>query len=193
MSGALNAQIITLAQAQSWLQLDGTESEDVVDAAVQAATDAVIDWLQWDPRLLGRVEQLDGTCGYELPVNYAPITAVSAINLINPAPCPPCPMDMTTVSWDPVRPLIFSSCGFPGGIANVQVYYTAGYAQLPSPITQGVLYTISAMIAGSGVDFNATGEAFAGVIAQNWQPGGPATVPLAAQTLLRRYRIKWMV
>ena len=182
--------ILSLSQVEGWLNLEGDEVPDIVDAAVQAASDAVIDWLCWDPRINPYTELLDGNGATTLPVSYAPITAVTAVASVYPG-CPPVPFDLTQVSWHPTHALIYSSAGFGSGDANIQVSYTAGLATLPNSILQGVRYTIKSMLDGSGVDFSATGESYAGVLTQNWQPGGPATVPIAAQTLMRRYQRKF--
>ncbi len=191
MSESPLGNLLNLNDVQGWLALDGTENTYWISAAVDAASDAVLDWLQWDPRSQTVTDLYDGTGGNSLPVLGYPITAVSAISYLYPG-CAPQADPMTSISWSPKDPMIYNGCGFPYGTDNVQVTFTRGFATLPNSILQGVRYTIKSMIDGSGVDFNATGESYPGVIAQTWQPGGPATVPVAAQTLMRRFQRKFI-
>jgi hypothetical protein len=179
--------ILTQTDVSGWLNLDGTEDPDQVTAAIETATDAVIDELGWDPRQQVYTEIRDSVGSTTLVVGNQLITGVSAINLMYPGQ-PPVPFDIQGVTWDPKAPIIYNLCRFPRGRQLVQVIYTAGYPTLPNPILQATRYTIKAMLDGSGVDFNATGESYSGVLSQTFWQQGPATCPPSAVRLLRFYR-----
>jgi hypothetical protein len=180
--------IVTQDAATAWLDLDGSEPAEWVSNAVDAGNQAFLDWLGWDPRSFQVTETVSGTGGRSLILTRKKITAVTSVCWLLPGNPTPQPLDVTFISADPKVALITAPKPFVRGTNNFQVTYTAGYATLPSAITQGILYTIKAILDASGVDFNATGESFSGVLSQQFNAQGPGVVPPAAQTISQRYK-----
>ncbi len=207
--------LVTLAQAQSFVQDSTSASEPWVQSCVDAASQAVIDYLGVDPTSQTRMEIISGAnTGFLYPRGSgkpAPITGVTSIS-INPALTvaaggwwgfgvdlnEPTIIDMTKVSFD--QDTIFLSNGqiFPRGKRNITVTYTSGYAlqstagipDLPNSITQAVLYTVKGFFTAMGKELNATSESYSGVMSQSFFAGGPGAVPPAAQMILRPYQVK---
>jgi hypothetical protein len=180
--------LLGIPDVQAWLNLDGTENEDALEAAVQGASDAVINALGWDPRIQTYTETVDAKGGNALKVRNGYISAVISINFLPGAGAPPAPMDMTLITWDDRAPVIYGAAGFYRGRRNYQVVYNSGFVGVPSPILLATRYTIKAMLDGAGADFNATGESYAGVLSRTWNAGGPAVVPPSALSLLVKYQ-----
>ena len=209
--------LATLAQAQAFVQ-DSTAASTVwVQAALDAASQAVIDYLGVDPSTQTRTEMISGA---NTPFLFprasgkgAPITAVTSIT-INPALNIPggcrgwwglgignptlCTVDITTASFD--GGFIYSLLGhkFPRGKRNITIVFTSGYAltpengvpNLPSSITQATLFATKAVFTALGKELNAANESYAGVLAQSFFSSGPGALPPAAKTYLAPYQTK---
>lgn len=210
------SDLATLAQAQAFVQDSTTASEAWVQTCLDAASQAVIDFLGVDPTTQTRTELLSGpntsflyprACG-----KPAPISGVTSIT-VNPALCTisggwwgmddlvpfqVITVDMTTVAFDDCMIYLKSGRKFPRGHRNITLVYTSGYAltetagltTMPSAITQAVLYTTKGFFTALGKELNATGESYSGVLSQAFFKDGAGALPPAAQALLGRYQVK---
>lgn len=169
---------LSVAEASAWLMSDPVD-DALLPLAIDAATQALIDVMNGDPRTNDYVEWRNGTGGYAQPLNRAPIQRVRKVLLNGVA------LDMTQITWDDY--IIYRAAGFPRAPRNLQVFYTAGYDDTPPPIRQACLYTLKAMWLARRVDQNATGESFAGVLSQSFWQTGAGTVPPSARDLVRNY------
>lgn len=205
--------LITLAQAQAFVQDSSSASQDWVQTCLDAASQAVIDFIGVDPSTQTRTERYSGAnTGFLFPKARglsAPISGVTSIT-INPAMTSPCGgwwagtantpfvVDMSNVSFDDDSIYFTNTYVFPRGKKNMTVTYTAGYAltataglqTLPSSISQAVLYTVKAFYTTLGKEMNASSESYSGVMSQSFAGGGPGGLPPGAQMMLARYQVK---
>jgi hypothetical protein len=182
--------IVTVDQAGAWMQLPNPEDDDLLEQAVIAGNAAFASWLGWDPRAMRTVELVDVTGGKSVRVHRKKITAVNALTFMPPG-CAPVPLNLNFVSWDPRVPLITNACGMPRSRNSLQCDYQAGYDTLPNDLIQCFLWTIKAHYDASGVDQNATGESFSGVLSQTFHAAGAGFVPPAAMSSGARYRLEY--
>ena len=182
MSGALDF-ILTVDAANA--AIGTTTLDDPTFAAiVGAANQAVMDYLNNDPRSQVWTETLNGNGDAVLALNHTPITGLTSIVIDQTYT-----VDITQVIVDRWS-LIWNNGCFNYGRKNIQVTYTAGWADgssQMSAIQLAVLMTVKAMVSAMDVDPNATGESFAGILSQNFWPTGPGAVPPAARGYLENY------
>jgi hypothetical protein len=205
--------LVTLAQAQAFVQDSTTASQAWVQACLDAASAAVIDYIGVDPSTQTRTELYSGNnTGFLYPKasgKSAPLSGVTSIT-INPAMTSPTGgwwagtnntpfvVDMSNVAFDDTSIYFTNTYIFPRGKKNITVVYTAGYAltatagllTLPSSISQAVLYTTKAFFTAMGKEMNASSESYSGVMAQSFSGGGPGGLPPAAAMLLKPYQKK---
>ncbi len=177
------ADFVTLDDLKAALGVVDTSLDTELSTAINASTDMILDFLNRDPRATDYVERVDGRGSCELLVNQYPITAVYSVAIDGQPPLTPDQIDYDDLFiWMiPRRP-------FPRGRKNVTVVYNAGLDPLPGTLQRAAIYTVRALLTSKKVDLNSTGESWAGVTSQTWNPGGPGVVPVAAQTLLRNYQ-----
>lgn len=170
--------MLSAAEAAVWLMSDPADAA-LLPLVIDAATQALIDMMNGDPRTTDYEEWRNGTGGASQPLNRAPVQRVRKVLLDG------VPLDMADITWDDC--ILYRKAGFPRGNRNLKVFYSAGYDDLPPPVRQACLYTVKAMWLARRVDQNATGESFAGVLSQSFWQTGPGTVPPAARDLCRNY------
>lgn len=177
--------LISADEAQAWLGAANPVDADTLALVVDAANQAVIDTLLWDPSSQDYAETYDGLGGAALVLRQAPVTAVASV-MLTPPGGPAVPLDPSAYVFDDNQ-VIWLQGRFARGPRNVRVAYTAGWDPLPSTIKQACFYVLKAMLVTPGLDANATGESYAGVSSASWQPQGPGAVPNQARALLARY------
>ena len=172
---------LTLADARRHLRLEEGEDEALLQDALDAATQACIDYMNRDLLSQSFTETLSGKGSDILPVNNFPVTAIASLAIDDVA------IDLTTLTFKDA--FIRRKTGvFPYGTWNVAVTYTAGRDEVPAPVKQAVRYTLKAMWDARGTDQNTTGEYYQGIMSGTFWPGGPGAVPPQAMTLLNDYR-----
>lgn len=208
--------LVTLAQAQAFLQDSTSENEVWVQSCVDAASQMVIDFLGCDPSTQDRTETISGANTPFLYPNAsgksAPITGITSITVI-PAlsefyggwteyaaqtPSQQSVIDLTTIGFDDRVISRTNGARFPRGQRNITLVYTSGYAltptsglaNMPAAITQAVLYTAKGIYTTLGKEMNATSENYSGVMSQAFANGGPGGLPPGAAMLLKPYQIK---
>lgn len=185
--------IIAINDAQAWVG-PSVDDAGVFEGCVNAANAAVIGFLCYDPESQLWAERLNGNWSSILPVNHAPITALTSVEqLLTPGNW--LTLDITQLDFDP-HSIISYGCRFARGVRNLRATYTAGY--LPTDpqwqaMQQAGYMTCSAMWSGRQVDQNATGENFSGVLSQQFWPTGPGAIPPQARSLLQPYKSYFQV
>jgi hypothetical protein len=176
------AEYVTLVQAKRWLNLTDELHDPDVQHLIPVASAAVDDYCGRRFGVHSYTELYDGHAGRLLPLRNVPVISVAS-----------CTVDDKEIEVRiiPEIGLVRSLGVFTRGLKNVAVTYDAGHAQIPEPVQQAVLYTLSALFTAPAHDQNLVGETVAGVFSGAYQPGGPGSVPLAAQNLLRHYRHLW--
>lgn len=198
--------LVTEAQALAWINDSSIMSGDpVFDATIDAASDAIMGVLGYNPVQQEYTDVASGWGSYDLPLKYRNITACSAIAVVSPPcigfgayglpPSPPTPMDPTQVTFGtfPQDMILRWTYGKwpkgPQGFKNIAYTVTAGWASLPPAIMTATLMTIKALWYGAMADQNATGEQYSGVMSQQFRAGGPGSVPPQARLILDRYTL----
>jgi hypothetical protein len=208
--------LTTLANAQAFLQDTTSASQAWVQSCLDAASQAIIDYLGHDPTTQTRTEIIGGSnTAYLYPRasgKNAPISGITSIS-INPAMCAPglnwlpwgiglpngitpIAVDITTLNFDDNCIFYTNGYTFPRGKKNLTVTFTSGYAltatngiqTMPNSIVQATLYTTSAFFTALGKEMNATSESYSGVLSQGFFPTGAGAIPPAAKMLLNPYR-----
>ncbi len=175
------ADFISLTELKSYIGVTDASEDIILGWMAIAAQEAIISYLNTDPRMIEVTEYLNGNFANRLSPNRTPISLVSSINIDG------CAINPTDFYWD--DHLVYLRWRyFPKGYRNVQVVYTAGFDQLPTPIKLATLMTAKAMWSGRLADQNATGESFAGVMSQQFWGTGPGSIPPQAANLLNPYR-----
>ncbi len=209
--------LVTLAQAQAFVQDSTSASQPWVQACLDAASQAVMDFIGCDPTTQTRTVTMSGANTNMLMPHASglasPISGVTSIT-VNPALsapgnqywglgiAPPTPtiINVAYVQFTDGEIFLANGQKFPRGNKNITLVYTSGYAltttaglqTLPNSIVQAVLYTTKAFFTAMGKELNATSESYSGVLSQGFGPNGPGALPMAAQQLLNRYQIKWV-
>lgn len=175
------AEYITAQEAMSFLDIAAEEDPDDLQDAIDAATDACIHFLGWDIASQEVTERHSGRNDKRLTVNRYPVTAIGAVSIDEAA------VDVTDFFFRD-NEIIRKSTVFPLGDYNVEITYTAGQATIPSSVKRAVLYTLKAMWDARGVDLNATGESYAGVLSNTFHADGAGSIPPAARSLLMTHK-----
>ena len=178
--------IVTVDAAGAWMQLPDPDSDILLEQAVIAGNAAAASFLGWDPRSMETIETVDSIGGNSIIVSRKKITAVNSVQVVIPG-CAPVVLNPTFITFDARVAVIRYVPRLPRGSQILRVDYVAGYATLPSDLVQGILWTIKAHYDASGVDQNATGESFSGVLSQTFHAAGAGYVPPAAQSVFSRY------
>ena len=167
----------SLTDCKTRLRITDTLSDDELRGIMAAATDALIDVMNRDPRVNDYADTLNGTGVDALPVRHYPIQAVASVTVAGTA------LDLDQFAWDDytVRRL---HGAFPRGFRNVVVAYTAGLDPTPRSLKEAYLITVKAMWMARAVNPNSTGESWAGVSSEAWYPTGAGAVPPAARSLV---------
>lgn len=184
--------LLTLDEANAWLGLeaDGGDTDAIVTAAIAAASDAIANYIGYDPNSRAYTQTLDGKDTKALYLRSYPITAVSSLVIsgatINPS--------LYAVTEE--RIVFKDGSLFPRGIQNITVAYTAGYTSMPELLKQAARYATKAVYAAKSVDPNVSSEAVPGVYSVSYAMGGmngrsgsvAGTLPMNAQLLLDPFR-----
>lgn len=181
------AELVSIADAKTWLNITDDNCDAILAIVVPNASDAVIEYLGYNPQSSTETEFYNGTGTDSIAVNRVPITEVDEVKVSG-----------LVVPYERIifgRAVIYRTDGVPfmRGRKNVEVTYTAGYQSLPGGIVQGVLLTVAAMYNSRTIDPNITGESVVGVYSAGFWPTGPGTIPPAARDLLSSYRTVWKV
>lgn len=180
----MDAPLITLSQAKSWLNITDTTSDQLVTDLARAATGAILRHLARDPRRQPYTETVSGLGGPVLPLGHYPIQSVTAVSLVSMGLTSPAQsLDLSTITWDD-NAIIWRGGRFPRDRRNVSVSYVAGIAPLPDEILQATRYTLQAMFSAQSVDQNATGESYVGLGTAQWWATGAGAIPPSALSLL---------
>jgi hypothetical protein len=199
------ASLVSTADALSYLGLADSGNDFVFNLVVNAASDAVLQALNGDPRSMQVTELHDGNGSNAMGMNRFPITAVASVQIntsdwLQNGDWPYDNSAQTTAYSIPIANLyasdyvIYWNAGkFPRGSKNIAFTYTAGYTTLPSQILMATMFTIKAMWNAVLVDPNATSESYAGVLSQGFWSTGPGSVPPQAINLLTPFMNKFKV
>jgi hypothetical protein len=176
------AVLVSTDDAKAFLKFrNGVDDEALFTVAYTAGTQAVIDFLEWDPNLQATTEIVDGYGAPSVALKRAPVTVVSAVKVSGAA------IALTGLVTQG-RMLLRRDGIFPLGKASVEVTYTAGYNPLPDPITLGTKMAIKALWTAPGFELNFASHSIAGVESASFIAGGPGSLPPGARALLQPYR-----
>ena len=178
------ADLLTLADAKSFLEVTDNSSDEQLLSVIQAASSACCDYLDRDPVYDNRTETYNGANRAMIVTNQYPIVTVTAVLIDGVA------LDMNQIVWDE-RIVHRKSSIFPLGVKNITISYGAGLDKSPGAMTQAAKYTLKAMLDAAGVNMNATGQSIAGVLSESFWPDGAGAVPPQAKALLNRYARKF--
>lgn len=144
---------VTLAEAKTYLRVDDTNSDDLINDLITAARMVAESWLR--RALISQSWQL--AYDYGIPncvwLPMGPVDSITSVVLVN--------RDTTTVTLDPAsywlsaaqNALMFDSMQI---AFQVQITYASGYGSnatdVPKPIKQGMLSHIGAMFDSRGED-----------------------------------------
>lgn len=169
---------VTLEEFKEWLdEPDGTYDNQM--RAAIAAAEAMVD------RFMGRsigakatTERVYGTGGGSVFPSRTPVSAVTS-----------CVVDGRAVDVGFTDISVFRRDGGSFGSRDeILLTYTAGEAAIPEDVKTATKITAQAIYSAADLDANMTGENAGGVMGGNFQPGGPGSIPRAAQTILSPYR-----
>lgn len=124
--------LTTVATLKAWLGTTSTTADDQLQRLVTAVSVGVAEFLRRDLHSQERTETYDGTGSDLLLLRQVPVTAVARV-LVDGQELPATSYRMTPLS------LVRLGGWWPTGWGNVQVTYTAGYADVPSDVEQAVL------------------------------------------------------
>jgi uncharacterized phiE125 gp8 family phage protein len=195
------ADLVTLADAKAWLNIDeGDDSKDsVIARSISAASLAVANYVGCDLSSASRNEVRDGDGRTIFYTKSWPITAVSSVNVDGVSIPASASIAHTGYSFDDMR-IVLRGWHFAPGRLNVVVSYTSGYATIPPQITQAVLLATAGMYHAQSVDPNVTSESVPGVYSASYAQGAAAgaqgsvagTLPVSAKAMLEPYRRMFM-
>ncbi len=178
----------SLADGKSFLGIDDTDSDALLQVMLGAATQAVVDYLCWDPNLHEATERYSGLGVCSMVVNRRDITAVSAITTEGYSGVP-VQVDLTKIYWS--ESIVYSRhLAFPRGRRNIVITYTAGLDPMPASIILAAKMTLKAMWSGKDFEQNATGSSVPGIESLSFFPNGPGAIPPQAISYLTRYRLE---
>jgi hypothetical protein len=197
--------LVTVAAAQLFLGDAEAADTGLLQSIVDAASNAVIDFLGWNPALQTVTEVLSGQGTPFLYPTQTPITAVNSVSLIagltgfgvsRSYPLgaglvglnAPIPINMEAISFDQKRIYTTTGMRFPFGEENILVNLTGGFATIPPAIAQATLIAVKGMFQAIDVDPNVSGEAYTGVLSRQFWPTGAGALPPAACSLLAPHR-----
>lgn len=178
---------VALETAKAWLGIADTSSDALLGVVIPSVTQAMLDYMDRDPRETTVTERHDGTNNDTLVVNQYPVSAVSAITVDDT------PLDATQlarVMFDG-RFIYWRGGFFPRGPKNISISLTGGIPAADTAalaaLQMAALHTLKAMWSARRMEQNATGESFSGVLSQSFWATGPGAVPPAAKTLMANY------
>lgn len=170
--------IVSLAEARAFCLETGSTNDADITAAIAAASDMVIDYLEYDPTNGASTEMLLGTGSTMLFPRRRPITGVNSCTLLSTGQVVTCTFDDQAV--------IRSDGAFAPG-ERISLDYTAGLTN-NSPKWESLVWatklTIQAVYYASAFDQNLTGEQMAGGVSGNFVPEGPGVLPRSARMIL---------
>lgn len=193
--------IISLAEAQVWLGDSSAETAAIVAGLIDAASEMVAEFLNWNPVSQTRTGYFNGHNTPSLMVPEKPVTAVTAAQII-PAltrdftrwgitpsaegSLQPTVLDPSLLTFDGRRIFFTNSQVFPLGNRNIMLTYTAGYdaTAMPRRFKQACQMTVAALWQAQKVDPNVSGESFSGVMSKQFLPTGAGNIPPAARSML---------
>lgn len=138
------ADLTTLPTLKSWLEIKGSEHDDLLIRLISAASGFIQTWLNRVIASASYTEYRDGHDGQHLIFANYPVTAVTAVSVDGvPIPASSGP----TVSgyvFSAIRISLRGIYCFDRGVQNVSLEYTAGYVSTPTELEQACIELISA-------------------------------------------------
>jgi hypothetical protein len=185
--------LLTLDEANAWLGLesDGGEKDALVTAAIQASSDAIANYIGYNPNSTTyTAETQDGQDTRAVYTLGYPIISVASVSIggsVIPASSYVVKKEFITLK---------DGAKFPAGTQNVSITYTAGYASIPGILKQACQYATKAVYSAQSVDPNVASESVPGVYSASYAmasaPGRSGsiagTLPMNAQLLLDPFR-----
>lgn len=169
---------IQLSDLKAWLGITEADDDNLLLAAIMAASGSIEDFCQRDFISAARTEIVYGNGSAYLYPRNTPIASVASVTM----------EDGTALAFQAEQSRIRLTARQSPDQAPITVVYTAGYAQaaLPEPVKLAVKMTAQAIYDSPAHDQNVMAENLGG-FAATFQPGGAGFIPTAAQNLLRPY------
>lgn len=150
--------IITVEQLNSYA--DSYDSDAVrislKESYIEAATDAVIEYLSYDPRLQTYSEVFSGTGENSLQLSAKPIDTITSLTISGE---PVSLGEIVSVSKNSER-IIRTGSVFDAGEMNIVVDYSAGFDPLPGAITLAVLRIATLLLSEANGNIGITSKSF---------------------------------
>jgi len=177
--------LTTLDAVKGWLGLTDpslTSDDTLLAALITAASGFARTYCSRDFSQTDYDESYDGLGGRKLPLRHTPIIAVTSLT-INGQPIPPGSVPGVPGWLNTPTMIVLNGYVFRRGMLNVQVAYTAGYAEIPAELAQACVEMV-------GFRYREMGR----IGMSSKSMGGETTsyqvkdVPISARTMLDQYK-----
>jgi len=172
----------TLDAVKLWLGITSTADDDLLTSLITAVSAAMVLYLARDISSQNYTETRDGSGGTRMAFQNYPVTAISQVQVdgtnIPPSPAPLQPGYV----FDDRFITLYGYC-FTAGRSNVQLGYTAGYADIPAEIAQAATELAALRYAEKdriGVNAQSVGSETVHYLVR--------TLPMSVQAVLDAYR-----
>ena len=136
------ADLTTLANVKSWLNIATTTDDATLSRMVTAVSNYIQSWLNRSFAVASYTDILNGTGGNQLVFHEYPVISVSSMTISG---------NIIPASPDGIQPgYVFDARGIyligyqlTKGIKNVRITYSAGYATVPPEIEQACIELIA--------------------------------------------------
>lgn len=171
--------LITVAEAEAWLNItDPSESTGLVDQ-IEAASSAVEAYCSRKFEQATVTETYTGGDTGMIFLRRTPITAVTSVTVDDVA--------KTAFTFDYATIKLKNGEKFPAG-SGIVVVYTGGFVNIPYDVKLAAKITLQAMVNSQAMDPNLMSESLGNVFSGGYGEYGPGALPRAARNLLAPYK-----